>query len=241
MACGVSSATAGAVDVVVVTTEGPLQPVVDGQVGGVVADVVRATLTRAKLSYRMEAVPWARAYRQALADPGTLIFSLTRTPEREALFKWIGPIVPVRHSLYRRKGRTDVVVNSLDDARRYRIGVMRSDVPTEYLLRKGFPEDPHAGLQIVTKVETSYAQLLLDRVDLMPLRPEMCLSKTIDCARMEPIYHLSDLDSALYMAFSARTPETLVDRVRAALESMRRDGELARLTAPFDAESGSTR
>ena len=235
------AAAGGAVDVEVLTTEGPLQPVVDGRVGGVVADVVRATLDHARLTYRMEALPWARAYRQALATPGTLIFSLTRTSEREPLFKWIGPMAPVKHLLYRRKGRRDVVVNSLDDARRYRIGVMRSDAPTDYFLRKGFPEDPSAGLQIVSKVEMSYAQLLLDRIDLMPLRPEMCLAKTIECSRIEPVYHLSDLDSGLYMAFNSRTPDALVDRVRAALEAMRRDGELTRLTAPFDAEYDSTR
>jgi polar amino acid transport system substrate-binding protein len=67
------------------------------------------------------------------------------------------------------------------------------------------------------------------------MRPSFCLAKTIDCSKIEPAYALSELDTDLYMAFNAKTDSGLVDRLSAALQAMRRDGELARLTAPMTA------
>jgi polar amino acid transport system substrate-binding protein len=222
-------------DVLALTADGPLQPVVDGRVGGVVAEVVRATLAHAQLRFRIEAVPWARAYREALKRPGTLVFSLARTPEREQLFRWIGPIVPVNYALYKRRGRDDVVVPSLDAARRYRIGVLRADNPTEYLRAKGFAEGTDSGLLTVNNVESCYAMLLLGRIDLFPMRPVFCQAQSIDCTKIEPAYWLHELDSELYMAFGTVTDPALAARVAASLESLRRSGQLARLTAPLRA------
>jgi ABC-type amino acid transport substrate-binding protein len=35
---------------------------------------------------------WARAYQTALSGPNVMLFSTTRTEQREDLFKWAGPI-----------------------------------------------------------------------------------------------------------------------------------------------------
>ena len=56
-------------------------------------------LTRDDIHY----YPWARGYDTALSEPGTVLFSTTRTAQREALFQWVGPIATDRVSLIARR------------------------------------------------------------------------------------------------------------------------------------------
>jgi polar amino acid transport system substrate-binding protein len=50
----------------------------------------------ARLPYQMDIQPWARIYTTTLAKPGTLMFPVARTAEREDKFRWIGPLVANR-------------------------------------------------------------------------------------------------------------------------------------------------
>lgn len=52
---------------------------------------VRDIMARAGIAYSIELLPWKRAYAQALREADTCIFSTSRTQEREAQFRWIGP------------------------------------------------------------------------------------------------------------------------------------------------------
>ncbi|HOT59473.1 MAG TPA: hypothetical protein P5519_08315 [Spirochaetia bacterium] len=45
-------------------------------------------------------VPWARAYEDCLQNCNVILFPMNRTPEREDLFLWVGPLMDVRYSLY---------------------------------------------------------------------------------------------------------------------------------------------
>ena len=55
-----------------------------GKLTGYSVEVVRAALGGAGLDYSMTIYPWARAYQIGRAQPNVLIFSIVRTPEREA-------------------------------------------------------------------------------------------------------------------------------------------------------------
>jgi polar amino acid transport system substrate-binding protein len=67
-----------------------------GQIQGYCTAVVRAALEAARLPYQMDIQPWARIYTTTLAKPGTLMFPVARTAEREDKFRWIGPLVANR-------------------------------------------------------------------------------------------------------------------------------------------------
>ena len=44
----------------------------------------------------IEMVPWARGYRYAQKIKNAILFLTSRTPEREHLFKWVGPVIQNR-------------------------------------------------------------------------------------------------------------------------------------------------
>ena len=73
----------------------PYQIAEEGKpVRGVNVEFIKALLNEVNVDTDINVYPWARAYSMALTYPNVLIFSISRVPEREHLFHWIG-IFPV--------------------------------------------------------------------------------------------------------------------------------------------------
>lgn len=69
----------------------------NGKACGVSVDILVGIFKRMNLSVDLPAITvsnWATAYEITLNTPGTMLFSMVRTPQREPLFKWVGPIAP---------------------------------------------------------------------------------------------------------------------------------------------------
>jgi len=67
-----------------------------------------------------------------------MLFSTTRTPARENLFKWVGPIFEQRQVPYKRAG-SPLEIASLGDARKVAaIGTYYNDTTEQYLKNEGF-------------------------------------------------------------------------------------------------------
>lgn len=100
----------------------------DQNLEGIAVDVLRATFARAGIPYSMTLrFPWERIYNLALEKPGFGVFVTARVPEREALFKWVGPIGPDDWVLLARAD-SPISLTSLEQARPYRIGAYKEDV-----------------------------------------------------------------------------------------------------------------
>lgn len=120
---------------------------------------VRDVASRAGVGYRITRYPWKRAYAIALERKDACVFLTTRTPERERLFKWVGPIRESEWVLAGRAG-VDYKIRTLEDARKYRIGTFIGDARHEYLRSRGFKVD------VVQDDNVNPEKLLLGRIDL---------------------------------------------------------------------------
>eukprot|EP01133_Synstelium_polycarpum_P019130 gene19130-22909_t len=120
---------------------------------------VREIMARAGIGYTIELLPWKRAYAQALREPDTCVFSTTRTQEREALFRWIGPLNEAEWVLYGLAERR-LALRTLDDARGLVIGTVLGDARDDYLRQHGMSVAP------VTQEWINPQKLLLGRIDL---------------------------------------------------------------------------
>lgn len=201
----------------------------NGKVVGSASEVVDATLQRAGLDdYRLALYPWARAYDMAQREPNVLIFLIARTPEREALFKWVGELTRIEYLVYKLSERKDIVAPDLQSARNYSVGVMRDDVRHQYLQAQGFTK-----LVVSAQNAENFRKLLNWQVQLVPMpeRDAIMLSKEakVDFARLEPVFALDALATGLYMAYSRSTPDDIVLRTRAAFASLKAEGVVARL------------
>jgi polar amino acid transport system substrate-binding protein len=166
-----------------------------------------------------------------------LIYSIARTPQREALFKWVGVIAPTRWYLFSLPG-TEFHLKSLDDARNYQIATVKEDVGEQYLIDHGF--EIGRNLQSSNKYAHNYEKLKAGRVDLW-ISNELNAHYLVRQASGNPdelaVPQLS-LDelggtNGLCMAFSLNTPDELVERFRKALARLHADGRYDAITVKW--------
>ena len=219
----VAVAAASAEQSLLLITEdsGPGNRMENGKPAGFNVEVVREILKRVNHVDNIQVFPWARAYLMLQNDPGIALFSTTRTPEREQLFKWVGPTNINTWVLYKKKG-SPLHITSLEDAKKVgAIGVTRADAKQKYLLDEGFTNvDPvNLGMQNAQK-------LLRGRIDLWLTGNLGFVAETekagIDRSEFEPVLVLQR--NYLYIALSKDTPDATVHKWQAALDAMKRDG-----------------
>ncbi|HJV70015.1 substrate-binding periplasmic protein [Ideonella sp.] len=199
-----------------------------GRITGMSTEVVQAVLKEADLQASIHSMPWARAYDTALNGENVLIYSITRTPQRETLFKWVGIVAPTRWYLFGRPG-VGASIRSLDDARKFQIATVNEDAGEQYLVSKGFAVGKN--LQSSNKYEFNYEKLKLGRVDLW-IANELNALYLMRQAGDDPerqfvrVLELPDLasDGGLHLAASRKTPDATVERLRKALETVRHNG-----------------
>jgi polar amino acid transport system substrate-binding protein len=163
--------------------------------------------------------PWARAFHNALEGPKRVLFSTTRTPEREALFKWAGPI-GTNHIVLVGKKASNIRLDDIRQLDRYRVGAVRDDVGELFL------RDLHLEKTIITlgvQPESIAKMLQSGRIDLWVYGESSAfnLLKNIGAKRQdyEVIRTLKSLE--LYYAFSADVSDALVKQLQDAIDSIK--------------------
>ncbi|MFY0991828.1 substrate-binding periplasmic protein [Halomonas sp. C05BenzN] len=173
--------------------------------------------------------PWARGYETALTEPDTVLFSTTRTSQREALFQWVGPIATDRVSLIARQDsgiRLDDIGDLIDSD--YRIAIIREDIGAQRLLEAGVP-----AARLRPAMTNVSAMMMLDRgrVDLWAYGEDVAYwlmeENGLDITDFTSVLVLSESD--LYYALHRDTDPRLVARMQSALEALRRRGALREL------------
>ena len=92
---------------------------------------------RAGINYTLTLrFPWDRLYRLTLDKPNYGLFSTTFTPERQPLFKWVGPLAKTGWVLLAAPGN-NISVASLKDAAQYQIGAYKNDAVSQHLESQG--------------------------------------------------------------------------------------------------------
>ncbi len=72
----------------------------DGSLTGSSAEIVLEMQKRVGGNEKIQVVPWARGYTYLQNRPNVLLFSTTKTKEREPMFHWIGPVANVSFAFY---------------------------------------------------------------------------------------------------------------------------------------------
>ncbi|QJQ06398.1 ABC transporter substrate-binding protein [Undibacterium piscinae] len=140
--CSAHAKTADA-HLILTTEDYPPFNIVDpnnGNLSGISTEKVKEIMHRSGETYTISAYPWARAFQMARTDANTCVFSTTRMPEREAMFKWVGPLVKNNWFVFARADDTRKP-KSLEDLRPYIMGIYRNDAVGEFLTSKGFKTD----------------------------------------------------------------------------------------------------
>lgn len=195
---------------------------------GIATDKVREAMRRADIDYTIEILPWKRAYLVAQQRRDACVYSTSRTPDREALFKWVGPTDVGQWVMMGRADRK-LKLRSLEDARGLRIGTYNGDARDGYLRGLGFRVDA------ANEDLANAGKLLLDRIDLWAagLRGgSTILSRYGYDKKIVPLLVFKHIE--LYLACNRGVPDEVVDRLNAAFKSIARDGTARRIERSYE-------
>jgi len=203
----------------------------NGAVHGLSVDLLRLVWARMGVAEQPVTVqPWARVYDAALGQPGTVAFSMARTPEREALFKWVGPIDTVHFVLFSRAADTARTL-SATSLEHLAVGTVRGDVSEAALLDLGHP----VRIEPVADMELNLLKLDAGRLDLVAYE-ERSMYRLLERTGRDPgAYAVVKLlrRTEICYAFHRETPDALVGRFQQALDAVLAGPEYAALVARY--------
>lgn len=187
-------------------------------IDGIAVDIVREMFKRAGVQYSLTLrFPWDRIYKLALEKPGYGVFVTARLPEREQLFKWVGPIGPDDWVLLA-KGDSPLSLASLDEAKQYRIGAYKGDAISQYLTEKGVEHSTSL------RDQENARKLATGQIELWATGDPAgrYLAKQEGISGLKTVLRFNSAE--LYLALNKDMPDEIVARLQAALDQMRAEG-----------------
>ena len=195
----------------------------NGKPTGISVDIVKEIIKATGDSDNIKILPWARSYREIQNKPNKVLFVMTRTPAREFLFKWVGPVANNTWVLFAKKD-SDIKVSSLEQVKNlnYRVGTYLDDACDIYLREQGF-----INLHTVPNDQLNVKKLIKGRIDLWIVGEGQGIFK----ARRENNAHkkikkvLDIKTTKLYIAFSKTTPNSVINQWQAELDKLKANGK----------------
>ena len=196
----------------------------DGEPSGFVTDMVREITARLDIPDAINLTSWNNAYTMALLHPNVVIFSMDRTPAREDLFHWIGPVGQNSSILFARKG-SDITIDSMEDAKKISTIATTTQWFTEqHLKREGF-----TNLVSSPDPADNVRQLMNGDVQLSIFTditiPEIVRNAGYTMDDLEPVFTVQQ--TYFYIGMSKDTAPEIVSQWEATLETMKQDGTFA--------------
>ena len=197
---------------------------------GFSVELLRKMTAAAGVPLALQVLPWVRAVQMAEAEPASVLFSLTRTPEREAQFQWVGPIAQRRILIYKLASRSDLRLTQLSELGAKRIGVVRDSAADRQLQAAGLK--PGAQLEQGLDDATNVRKLLAGRMEFLALLDWAAAwnlrQLKLPYATLQPVME-QDASRSYWYGLRSDADPALVLRLQAELDAMKRDGRYERL------------
>lgn len=204
----------------------PFSYVKDNFLKGTSVEVLKAALEAVNVdgsAAQIHVYPWARGYKTTLKQPNTCLFSAVRTPARESLFKWVGPITNVNLILISQN--KEIKIKHLEDLKNYTVTTIRQGIGHQLLRKEGFAENH---IDLSADISTMIEKIKRNRIDLL-LENENVIFHTLKMKNMDSkrfIKHYTLDFKPLYFAFSKTTEDHVVAKLQEGMDIIRKNGTL---------------
>jgi polar amino acid transport system substrate-binding protein len=114
----------------------------DGKLQGITVDLLEKMWEGMGVDLNRSAIkllPWTEGYQRTLEENNTVLLATIRIPEREHLFKWVGPAVSGKYGRYvlLAKSEKNITVTTPGDLNKYKIGTVKDTIAVQLLQRQG--------------------------------------------------------------------------------------------------------
>jgi polar amino acid transport system substrate-binding protein len=198
----------------------------ENKLAGFSGELAQDVLKLAGFDFQVALMPRARVLMTTRDQPMTCAISVSRTPEREAWFRWVVPIVQKHWTLFARAD-FEPTPKSLEDLRPYTIGTSVGDAVTEFLVSHGLK------VESVSVDTQNAAKLHAGRIDLWATGglAGPILASQAGIADLKPIFVV--LKTMTYLACNKSLDDKTAGALVAAMEQLRADGTVEQLRAKY--------
>ncbi|MDZ5432277.1 ABC transporter substrate-binding protein [Pseudomonas fluorescens] len=199
----------------------------DENISGIATDIVREIFKRADITYSLTLrFPWERIYKLTLEKPGYGVFVMARLPDREKLFKWVGPIGPDDWIMLA-KADSKITLETLNDARKYKIGAYKGDAIAETLAKQGL--NPI----VVLRDQDNAKKLVNGQIDLWATGDPAgrYLARQDGVTGLKTVLRFNSAE--LYLALNKDVPDETIAKLQAALDQLRKEGVVDDIMARY--------
>jgi len=202
---------------------------------GMATEVVQEMGRRAKVALEFQVMNWGQAYGRAQEDKETCLYATARLPNRENVFKWVGPIAVNKWGLFA-LGGFKPEIKALREARPFRIGGVERDAKTQFLKESG----------VTNITEEKDDRLNPPRLTLNPKEPfkidlwitSVATAKRVAARTKVPdiklVYIVNEAES--YLACSPRTTAATLKVLQDAVEQMHKDGSYDKIIKRYESQ-----
>ncbi len=194
----------------------------DGKLQGISVDLLEKAWERMDANLNRSVVqllPWKEGYQETLNTNNTVLFSTARFPQREQLFKWAGPIGPIRNVLLAKKDK-NMSIAAPQDLKKYRIGAINDDSAVQMLLDKGMMKED---LVLETASRPIIEMLQNGSIDAWAYGDVagiwLIRESGANASDFKVAYEFGQTD--YYYAFNREVPDSLVQSFQEAIDYMR--------------------
>lgn len=181
---------------------------------------------------RIEILPWARSYKLLQEKKNTVLFAMTRTKQRESLFKWVGPISSAKNVLIAMKNK-HIKVNANSDFKNYRIGVVRDDAGEQLVSTKLHVDK--SKLIIGVNAAPNIRMLTSGRIDLFAYDENVArwtiLKENLNHDDFETVLTLEE--GKHYIAFNKEISDVVINKFQKALNELKTSGEYNKIMQKY--------
>jgi len=194
-----------------------------GEISGYGSDIVKEIMKRNRIFEKIRVSTWSNAYEMALSIPNLCLFTMDKTPAREPLFQWVGPIGTNTTYIYTRKG-SGIEIHNLEEAKKISsIGTVSSWFSDQYLREQGFSNlvsDPNPVVLTQKLIKGEIDAFVCSEVTF----PDIVYEAGFQYLDVSPAFAL--MSSDFYISFSKSTPPSTVNQWQSTLAGMKSDGTI---------------
>lgn len=193
------------------------------EITGIATEIVEKIFKISNINYNIEIIPWARGYDLTLKNKNIGLYSAARTPEREKLFKWVGPLVD-NNWVFLAKKNSKIKIKNILEAKKYRIGVYNKSALTDFLIQNGFSKSQN--LEITYDDNLNPLKLENNRINLWAINNNAgkYIANKLNL-KVKKIYSIKNVK--MYLIFNKDTDDIIIKNLSKSLEKIRKEGYIS--------------
>ena len=197
------------------------------EIQGYLTEKVQEIIKRAGDTSSISSTSLARGLMTTKTEANTCLLNLRRTPDRENLFTWVGPLTSTDWVLYGRNS-DERILKTLDDAKPYRIGSYKNSATGLELAELGYK------IEFAASDEENPNLLMINRIDYWIVAEPRGMAIAQEQgygADISRVVKYKSID--LYMLCNKALPKKKVDQLNRINKEIENDGTMQKILRKY--------